>query len=73
MKRIRLSDLSVEELVHKFLEFAIQQDMSLLSGSSREVNKIFWKLEAIEHELKSRPNDQRSALLSLYDHKNKQV
>jgi len=73
MTRIKLSNLSNEELVQRFVELAIQQDMALLSGALREVNKLFWKLEAIKNELKSRPGDQRSVLLTLYDHKNRQV
>ncbi len=73
MKRVKLFSLSNEDLVQRFVELAIQQDMALLSGPQREINKLFWKIEAIKDELKSRPGDQRTALLPLYDHKNKQV
>lgn len=73
MKRIKLSGLSIEELVQRFSDLAIEQDMYLLSGPQREVNRIFLKLSAIGDDLKSRPGDQRSALISLYNHKNKKV
>ncbi|MGD9924131.1 MAG: DUF2019 domain-containing protein [Pseudorhodoplanes sp.] len=73
MKRIKLSDMTTEQLVRLFADLAVQQDAALLYRAQREVNKIFWKLEEIKSELKSRPGDQRAALLSLYDHKNMQV
>lgn len=65
--------MSVDQLVRLFSELSVQQDMALLSNALREVNQLFWKIDAIEEELKSRPGDQRSALLALYTHKNMQV
>jgi cytochrome c oxidase assembly protein Cox11 len=73
MKRVKLSDMTTERLVQLFADLAVQQDAALLYRAQREVNKIYWKLEEIQSELKSRPGDQRSALLPLYDHKNMQV
>jgi cytochrome c oxidase assembly protein Cox11 len=73
MKRVKLSDMTTEQLVKLFADLAVQQDAALLYRAQREVNRIFWKLEEIKDELKSRPGDQRSALLQLYDHKNMQV
>ena len=73
MKRIKLSDLTTEHLVQQFVELAVRQDMALLSRAHSEANKIYLKIDAINNELKSRPGDQRFALLPLYDHKNKQV
>jgi cytochrome c oxidase assembly protein Cox11 len=73
MKRVKLSDMTTEQLVQLFADLAVQQDAALLYRAQREVNKIFWKLEEIKSELKSRPGDQRSALLPLYNHKNMQV
>lgn len=73
MKRQNLSDMSVKQLVQLFVDLSVQQDMALLSLAQDEVNKLYWKIEAIEEELKSRPDDQRSALLPLFEHKNKQV
>lgn len=73
MKRSSLSKMATEQLVQMFADMAVQQDFALLSRMQRKVNRIFWKLESIEDELKSRRGDQRSALLSLYGHKNMQV
>ncbi len=44
--------------------------MSLLR---REINRLYWKIASVGNELKSRPGDQRAALLPLYNHKNMQV
>jgi hypothetical protein len=63
----------VDQLVQLFSELSVQQDMALLSNEQRQVNRLFWKIDAIEEELKSRPGDQRSSLLPLYNHKNMQV
>lgn len=73
MKRVKLSDMTTEQLVQLFADLAVQQDAALLYRAQREVNRIFWKLEEIKSELGARPGDQRSALLQLYDHKNMQV
>lgn len=73
MKRVNVSKMTTDQLVQLFADLAVQQDAALLYRAQREVNKIFWRLEEIESELKSRPGDQRSALLPLYSHKNMQV
>jgi hypothetical protein len=65
--------MAVEDLVRQFAELSVQQDMALLSGPQRTINALYWKIDAIMGELKARPGDQRSALLALFDHENKQV
>lgn len=73
MKHVNLANMTTEQLVQTFADMAVQQDVALLSRMQRVVNKIYGKREAVENELKSRPGDQRSALLPLYNHKNMQV
>lgn len=73
MKRVNLPSMTTEQLVQLFTELAVQQDAAHLYRAQGEVNKLYFKLDAINKELKSRPGDQRSALLPLYDHKNMQV
>lgn len=73
MRGAILSKLATEKLVQLFAELAVEQDKALLLRAISTVNKIYDKLEAIKSELKSRPGDQRSALLPLYKHKNMQV
>ena len=73
MRRVQIPKLTTEQLVQMFADLAVQQDLALLSRAISKVNRIYDKLEVIENELKSRPGDQRSALLALYNHKNMQV
>jgi len=70
MRGTVLSRMTTEQLVQLFAELSVEQDRALLLRAISKVNKIYDKLEAIESELKSRPGDQRSALLPLYNHKN---
>ncbi|ARQ00940.1 DUF2019 domain-containing protein [Pseudorhodoplanes sinuspersici] len=73
MKRVKLRNLSVEQLVQLFADLSVQQDMAMMAMLQGDINKLYWKIEAVEDELKARPGDQRSALLPLYNHKNMQV
>jgi hypothetical protein len=73
MRNRKLVELSVDQLVQLFSELSMRQDMALLSNAQREVNRLFWRIDAIAEELKSRPGDQRRALLALYEHRNMQV
>ncbi len=73
MRGAALSKNTTETLVQLFAELAVEQDRALLLRTISTVNKIYDKLEAIESELESRPGDQRSALLPLFNHKNMQV
>ena len=72
MKR-SIKNLSVIELVEQFAELSLSQfDAELHSDIAKE-NRIVLRTMAIAEELKSRPGDQRSALLCLYEHSNVQV
>lgn len=73
MRAAVLSKMTTEKLVQLFAELAVEQDRALLLRAISTVNKLYDRLEAIKSELKSRPGDQRSALLPLYNHKNMQV
>lgn len=73
MRRRKISALSVEDLVEEFIWLAIEQDNAMLANAQSKINRLFWKLDAIMNELKSRPGDQRSVLLSLYGHENMNV
>lgn len=73
MRAAVLSKMTTEKLVQLFAELAVEQDRALLLRAISTVNKLYDRLEAIKSELKSRPGDQRSALLPLYNHKNMRV
>jgi predicted component of type VI protein secretion system len=73
MKRVRLQDMTVKQLVRRFTELAIEQDNAALGFDTKEVIRLFWLLAAISDELKSRDGDQRRALMPLFEHPNLQV
>jgi cytochrome c oxidase assembly protein Cox11 len=73
MKSAKLRNMSVKELVDLFTGFALQQDDAMLAFDAKETSRLYWKLKEVEGELKSRPGDQRHALLPLLAHSNPQV
>src|SRR5690242_16815528 len=66
-------NMSTEELVKRFTSICVDQDAALLHGELATFNKLYRAMRALEDELRSRPGDQRRALLALYDHPNAQV
>jgi hypothetical protein len=73
MRLPHLPSLSVAELVDCFASIGIDQDKALLFDEIATFNRLYVQMDAVRNELKSRPGDQRQALLSLYDHSNMQV
>jgi hypothetical protein len=69
----QLKKMSVDELVGLFRQYGLEQDEAMLGEERAKVNRLVWKLKDVGDELKSREGDQRSALLSLYNHRNAQV
>jgi hypothetical protein len=65
--------MTVDELVELFATVTIGQDKAIFDGNSTKFNRLYDRMQAVVGELKSRPGDQRSALLPLYDHPNMQV
>jgi hypothetical protein len=72
-KQDKLQDMTVDQLVQRFVTIALDQDRALLRREHARFNRLFDEMEAVESELKARDGDQRQALLSLYDHPNTQV
>lgn len=68
-----LQRMTTDQLVDRFMEIALNQDDALLAENYTEVNSLYDQLKEVEEELKSRPGDQRTALLRLYEHPNAQV
>jgi hypothetical protein len=64
---------SVSELVERFASAALAQFEAELRSDIGSQNECVEVEMAIAEELKTRPGDQRSALLALYDHPNVQV
>jgi ParB-like chromosome segregation protein Spo0J len=73
MTSITLTKMTVAQLVARFADTAIAQDEALLGNEIERFNRLFQNMQAIVQELKSRPGDQRRALVSLYAHTNMQV
>ena len=70
---IDLHKMSVSELVDRFVKLGIGQFRAELLGNIADENKLIRQMHGVFEELKSRPGDQRSALVSLYSHPNIQV
>jgi uncharacterized protein DUF2019 len=73
MKRVALVEMTVDELVERFIALALGQDEADLDNDIPKFTRLFWQMEAVEGELKSREGDQRRSLMDLYQHRNAQV
>jgi hypothetical protein len=71
MKVAKLHAFTIEELVELFATLALEQDKAEFNVP--RLNRLFFQIEDIKAELKSRPGDQRRALMRLYGHPNMQV
>jgi uncharacterized protein DUF2019 len=73
MNPLALKDLSLDQLLQRFVDLALDQDRALLEGDIPSLNALGEALHAMSIEMKSREGDQRRALLRLYDHPNIEV
>jgi hypothetical protein len=73
MKNLNLNELTVAELVNHFAAICVEQDRAEFQDEIATYNRLYKQKIAIRDELKSRPGDQRRALLVLFDHSNMQV
>jgi len=73
MRKLNLSDLTIDQLVARFSELGTEQDRAERTDNPSKYDRLFWQMEAVKNELKARPGDSRSALVKLYDHPNMQV
>jgi hypothetical protein len=73
MKAVSLEEMTTHQLVVRFAELAIGQFNAELFGETEKYNRLSGEIVAIEAELKSRPGDQRGALVQLLSHPNPQV
>jgi hypothetical protein len=68
-----LKSLSLVELIDRFTEVTLRQYDAALFGKVAQYNALIDPMLAITDELKSRPGDQRSGLVPLLVHPNRQV
>ena len=73
MKRPKLEDMTVNQLVGRFTAIGIEQDQAILRDKHATFNRLFDEMVVVEDELKRRDGDRRRELLSLYNHPNAQV
>lgn len=73
MKQVNLEGLTEAQLVERFGAIGIEQDKAERVNDNAKYNRLCLQMKAIDDELKSRPGDQRRALVTLYDHPNIQV
>ena len=68
-----LRALSNEEIVQRFEQLCIEQYDAMDREERGRVNRLVWRIHALEMELKSRPGDQRRLLRRFFGHSNMQV
>lgn len=70
---MKLSNMTAEQLVAKYIEIGLAQYEALMMDEIAKFNRLFDKKVAVVNELQRRAGDQRRLLLALYDHENPQV
>ncbi|WP_206454491.1 DUF2019 domain-containing protein [Aurantimonas marina] len=73
MTRAKLGELTIEQLVARYVEIGTAQDEAMLDNLVGRFNQLYDRAKAVEDELQRREGDQRRALLALYGHANWQV
>lgn len=66
-------NVSVDEILQRFIELSLTQHEALLYLEARPYNRAYMKIKKLVEELEARPGDQRHALIELFDHDNPQV
>jgi hypothetical protein len=73
MNRAKLANMTVDQLVERFVAIALDQHDAMRHDDNAKYNHLYGQMDDVKQELKSRAGDQRRALLSLLDHPNAQV
>ena len=73
MKEIKLQDMSIDQLVERFLTIALDQSEAIKFDDNAKYKKLFQQEIEVVAELMLRAGDQRWALRLLYEHPNPQV
>jgi hypothetical protein len=59
MKRAKLQDMTVNQLVERFTAITLDQDKALLRNEYAKFNRLFEQMEDVKRELKAHDGDQR--------------
>ncbi len=73
MTKAKIEDMTVDQLVGRFIKIGIAQDQALLYDEYGKFNRLFDEMNHIDQELRRRGTAARLALVRLYDHPNMQV
>jgi Domain of unknown function (DUF2019) len=73
MTNVRLEEMTVKQLVERFVRIALDQYDAILDEDNDKYNRLYDDNEAVEGEFKKRGADQRRALISLFNHPNRQI
>jgi uncharacterized protein YcaQ len=73
MKRIRLEDMNVDQLVERFAAIALAQHEAINMEDNAKYKRLFDQMTDMMAEFLTRPIEQRRALMALYEHPNPQV
>ncbi|CAN5416134.1 hypothetical protein BH11PSE4_BH11PSE4_25540 [soil metagenome] len=73
MSVVDIRSQTIPQLVEQFRALALAKSEAIATERATRYNRLYWKLDAVEKELRSRKGDQRRALALLYDHPNPQV
>jgi hypothetical protein len=72
-RRISLDELSISELVQRFLSLTLGQYEAERQSDNAKYNRLYAEMRMVRNELKHREGDQRRALLPYINHENAQV
>ena len=73
MKRINLQDMTLDQLVKRFVDIALAQYDARERDDNAKYNRLFDQMADLSAEFLIRPVQQRRALMALYEHPNPQV
>jgi hypothetical protein len=73
MNRIRFQDMTLDQLVERFVAIALAQHEARTREDTARYNRLFDQMIELMGEFLTRPIEQRRALMGLYEHPNPQV
>jgi len=73
MRHADVAGQTVPRLVEQFRALALAKSAAIATGQNAKYTRLYWRLDTVEKELRSREGDQRRALIELYNHPNPQV
>lgn len=68
-----LKNMTLEELVDRFIALGVAQDKASQEFDTEAFTPLYWSMDAVNKELRRRGLEGRRALLPLFTHENPQV